>query len=56
MPRNSPGPWRYYRLAVIAGALLLLAQLVAGAVIKKAEIDQLWREQEETEVPLWVQL
>jgi len=45
--------WRYYRLAVIVAGLLLLAHVVASCVVRKAEIDQLWREQEETEVPLW---
>jgi len=48
--------WRYYRLAVWAVALLLLAHVVASCVVRKAEIDQLWREQEETEVPLWALL
>lgn len=47
--------WRYYRLAVLAAAVVACVHLVCRAVILKAEIDQLWREQEETEVPMWAQ-
>ena len=45
-------------LTVVAAevhGLLLLAHIVASCVVTKAEIDQLWREEEETEVPLWAQ-
>jgi hypothetical protein len=30
-----------------------MTHIVCDAVVRKAEVDQLWREQEETEVPLW---
>ena len=48
--------WRYYRLAVIVAGLLLLAHIVASCVVQKAALDQLMREEEEAEVPLWAQL
>lgn len=45
--------WRYYRLALIVGGLLVLAHIVASCYVRKAEIDELWREEEETEYPQW---
>lgn len=45
--------WRYYRLAIFAATLLILAHLVASCIVRKAEIDELMREEEEVEVPLW---
>lgn len=47
--------WRYYRLAVLALAAVAITHIICRAVVMKAEIDQLWREQEEAEVPLWAQ-
>jgi hypothetical protein len=47
--------WRYYAITISAVWTLLMAHIIASAIIRKSEIDQIWREQEETEVPLWAQ-